>query len=263
MKYTERHHHSHPCELHMKNHQTTPYICDGCNQTGMGLSFSCERCNYDLHPDCVFASSSICHPFYKNCNFEFYNRPSGVLERFCDGCGGDIKGFAYHCDQSGRDLHPCCSKLPIQIEAEGVKLCLHEKLTSKCSWCGKRRLWNQVTGWSYVSTCDDFHFHINCVRDMIVKNWERGYFDRVNVPRIEFGDNGKGNCDNGHNKSLTMERSIVGNRERRIVTGTRIQDKVEKYWRIAKMVMRMIASTILGDPTSATVWLIEYLVSSS
>ncbi|KAI3892818.1 hypothetical protein MKX03_002426 [Papaver bracteatum] len=213
MKYTERRHHSHPCKLLMTNHRESPYICDGCNQIGLGLSFSCERCNYDLHQDCISASSSMRHPFYKTCNFKFYDSPPGERERFCDGCGGDIKGLSYHCDQSDRDLHPCCSKLPNQIEYEGVKLLLQEKLASKCSWCGKRRLWDQVTGWSY--------------------------------------------------KSLIMEHSVVGNRERRIVIGTRIQDKVQKYWRIAKLVMRMIASTLLGDPTSAIVWLIESLVSSS
>ncbi|KAI3887920.1 hypothetical protein MKX03_019645 [Papaver bracteatum] len=266
MKYTEKCHYSHPCKIYMKNHQESPYRCDGCKQIDFGLSFSCQRCSYDLHQDCIPESSSMCHPFYKNCNFKFYDHPLGKGERYCDGCGGEIKGFSYHCDQSGRDLHPCCSKLPYRIESEGVKLYLHDKLTSKCAWCGKKKLlWNQVTGWSYVSTCDNFHFHVNCVKDMIVKNWEGSYFKSVNSPRIEFGDNGHDNGDNGHKKSLTLalERSVVGNRERRIVTCTWIQARVEKYWRIAKMVMRMIASTILGDPTAGTVWLIEYLVSSS
>ncbi|KAI3832477.1 hypothetical protein MKX03_008983 [Papaver bracteatum] len=260
MKYTERRQHSHPCKLLMTNHRQSPYICDGCNQIGLGLSFSCERCNYDLHQDCISASSSMRHPFYKTCNFKFYDSPPGERERFCDGCGGDIKGYVYHCDQSDRDLHPCCSKLPNQIEYEGVKLLLQEKLASKCSWCGKRRLWDQVTGWSYVSTCDSFQFHVNCVKEMLVKFWESHHFNCVNAARI---DNGHDNRDNGPKKSLTMEHSVVGNRERRIVIGTRIQETVQKYWRIAKLVMRMIASTLLGDPTSATVWLIESLVSSS
>ncbi|XP_026397907.1 uncharacterized protein LOC113293505 [Papaver somniferum] len=263
MKYTERRHHSHSCKLHMTNHQESPYICDGCNQIGLGLSFSCERCSYDLHPDCISASSSMRHPYYKTSNFKFHDRPPGVRERFCDGCGGDIKGFSYHCDRSCRDLHPCCSKLPSQIEHEGVKLLLQEKLASKCSWCGKRRLWDQVTGWSYVSTCDSFQFHVNCVKEMLVKFWESRHFNCVNAARIEFGDNGRDNCDDGRKKSLAMEHSVVGNRERRMVISTRIQDKVQKYWRIARLVMRMIASTILGDPTSATAWLIESLVSSA
>ncbi|KAI3947476.1 hypothetical protein MKW92_017396 [Papaver armeniacum] len=255
MKYTERRHHSHPsCELHMKNHQTTPYTCDGCNQTGLGLSFSCEKCNYDLHQDCFSASSSMCHQFYKNSNFKFYDVPVDKLERFCDACGGDIKGFSYHCDQSGDsglDLHPCCSKLPIQIEAEGVKLYLQKKLTSNCSWCGKKVLEKKFTGWSYVSTCGDFQFHVNCVMESLVKNCERSHFNCVNSPRIEFGG------------SSTLERTIVGNTERRMVTRTRMQDGFKKFWRIAKLVMGMIVSAILGDPTSATVLLIESLVSSS
>ncbi|MCL7025692.1 hypothetical protein MKW94_006160, partial [Papaver nudicaule] len=215
-----------------------------------GSCYRCEECNYDLHPDCISAASSISHPFYRKCNFKFLKSPRG--ERLCDACGGDVKGFVYHCEKSGRDLHPCCSKLPIQIESEGVKLNLQEKLTVECSWCGKRRLSHKVTGWSYVSTCNEFHFHVNCVKEMLMKIWERGHFNTQSAPRIGLHSDGEIKNEN-INIFMTMDRRIVGNTEQRTVNRTRIRDGVEKT----------IISTILGDPTLAITWLVESLISST
>ncbi|KAI3981233.1 hypothetical protein MKX01_041372 [Papaver californicum] len=260
MKYMERYHSSHPCKLHLVNHQRSPYICDGCMEIGFDSCYRCEEHNYDLHPDCISAASTISHPFYIKCNFKFFKSPPG--ERICDACGGDIKGFVYHCDKSGRDLHPCCSKLPNHIEGEGVKFNLHEKLSAECSWCGKRRIWDKVTGWSYVSTCNNFHFHVNCVKEMVVKIWERGHFNTENAPRIGYGEYDR-DFKNGNMNTFTFERRIVGNIERGVVNRTRMRDGVEKYLRIAKLVMRSIVSIILGDPTVAITWLVESLISST
>ncbi|OVA18339.1 Protein kinase C-like [Macleaya cordata] len=259
MRYIEQEHHSHPHKLELVYHRI-PYRCDGCKEIGFGLSYTCEPCNFDLHKDCILATSSTSHPFYPKCNFNFLDHAPGIRSRYCDACGKDVKGFVYHCTKTGRDLHPCCSNLPYEIEGEGVKLTLHEKLSSKCSWCGKRRLWKGVTGWSYVSTCDTFHFHVSCVKEMLVKKWENGHFRKgaAGGTRVE-------QFDDDENTSLALERNVIQNMQLATVNqaDNRIQDGVRKYWRIVKMVVKVIVSTIIGDPTAAVAWLIESIVSSS
>ncbi|KAK9156643.1 hypothetical protein Scep_003217 [Stephania cephalantha] len=245
MIYTKLGHYSHPEHKLKLIHSHTPYKCDGCMDIGFGLRYRCKPCNFDLHKDCMFATSSANHAFYKDSVFKFHDSPPGERDRFCDACGGDVKGFVYHCEAHNRDLHPCCRNLPCRIEGDGVVLNLKEKVTSKCYWCGKRELWEGVTGWSYVSTCKTYHFHVSCVKDILVKRWEKEYF------------NGDGNYSSVSGGALEIDRNpdlelvpYQGGGGGRFV----------KYLKMVKFVVKLIVSTLLGDPTAIVASIIEAII---
>ncbi|KAF8393776.1 hypothetical protein HHK36_019974 [Tetracentron sinense] len=163
--------HKHPLKY---KYNGAPYECNGCKEQGFGPTYVCEReeCNLRFHKYCALASpgSTISHSIYKDCEFIFYEKPQPgrkVNERICDACVNDIKGYAYHCNNNGYDLHPCCANLPPTLEHDGVKLYLEKKISSKCNKCRVKERWEDFTGWSYVSVSGKEKYHVSCVMQMI------------------------------------------------------------------------------------------------
>ncbi|XP_010253825.1 PREDICTED: uncharacterized protein LOC104594968 [Nelumbo nucifera] len=260
MIYTDQPHFSHPQHNLQLEKSETPYTCDGCKEIGFGIRYRCDACNYDLHEDCMFPdSSSISHPFYKGYSFEFMEGAPGERQRYCDACGRDIKGFVYHCPEGGYDLHPCCRRLPNVIRGEGVTLKLRDKVKSRCYKCGRRELWGRVTGWSYVSTCTKYHFHVSCVKDVLLETWKRGYLSHLSSRQgtchddqvLEKNDGALVVCSRNQ---LEQQLAIPANSTTNGAT-------IRRYWRIAKVVFKIILTSILGDPTAAILGLIEYMAS--
>ncbi|KAK1571965.1 hypothetical protein Q3G72_025529 [Acer saccharum] len=69
--------------------------------------------DFDLHEDCMFPKLTIHHALFKNSTFKFFSQsPGGHRERYCDACGKHVRGFMYHCEEQGWDLHPSCVNLP-------------------------------------------------------------------------------------------------------------------------------------------------------
>lgn len=136
--------HDHP--LVMVNQQR-PYTCDGCKTEGIGLRYRCERCNYDLHHQCMFSSPKL--KFQGN-QYRFLEKPLPgpnctranycIDCRNCDACGKNVKGFVYHCSDTGWDLHPRCAKLDCKISIGDVTFWLEKQGPSTCAWCNKRLL---------------------------------------------------------------------------------------------------------------------------
>ncbi|TXG49754.1 hypothetical protein EZV62_025629 [Acer yangbiense] len=200
-----------------------PYTCDGCKELGIGPRHRCDDCNYDLHKDCKFYKSTISHDFFPNSAFKFLLRPLGQDKRWCDGCGKPVRGFVYHCKEEGWDLHPCCMNLPDKLEVDDVKFKLRNKMLKKCVWCkrrSKRRRHeesvSEIRGWSYVSECDKYHFHVNCASEMILEGWKNESYS-----------------NNDYNDQTAPDS--------------------EKLIRIVKMFFKVFVGILLGDPTTTLV----------
>ncbi|PIA32876.1 hypothetical protein AQUCO_04300071v1 [Aquilegia coerulea] len=248
MKYEDVKHASHNHNLKPVWNKT-PYRCDGCKETGWGLRFRCEGCNYDLHKDCALSSPSISHPFYRNCRFKFH--PRTFADTYCNGCAKGILGFVYHCHGRGYNLHPCCANLPSVLQGEMVELHLHESISwSKCGKCSRRNLRGHVRGWSYRSTCKEYHFHVSCVKDLmkdlVVEKWEKGYIN------------------GGENNDLSIEISEVPDLLLTYGSGKLSwRGKMKISWITVAEVLNLIVSIVLGDPLalgiSATLFFVSLL----
>ncbi|KAL5801470.1 hypothetical protein ACOSQ3_033102 [Xanthoceras sorbifolium] len=140
-----------------------------------------------------YKSTGARHDFFRNSTFEFLFRPPDGDKRYCDGCGKPVKGFVYHCRKKGWDLHPCRMNLPNKLKVKDVKFRLHDKVLKKCFWCNRRRLEGSVSGirgWSYVSKCDKYHFHVNCATEMAHEGWRNESYSNNN--------------NNNHSNSLAL-----------------------------------------------------------
>ncbi|PIA39087.1 hypothetical protein AQUCO_02700337v1 [Aquilegia coerulea] len=241
MIYTDIKHFSHGHNLKLLCDKT-PYKCDGCKEPGWGPRYRCEDCNFDLHKECALYSSSMSHPFYKNRSFEFLESPI-TYNRYCNACGRDILGFVYHCYATGHDLHPLCANLPCTLQADGVELRLHDKLSSKCGKCRTRTLWGNVRGWSYRSSTG-YEFYVSCVKKMAVENWEKKYFGE------------------GEKNDLAMEITNPTNFQLTNIRGSNSgKGMISKCWKIAKVVISLLFSILTGDPIGVTTCLIGSLFS--
>ena len=228
---------SHPeYELKLKNYDK-PYICSGCKEHGFGKRYRCEECDYELHKDCMFTTPTTSHQFFRNSTFKFYEQPPSKCnnlycddcKRYCDACGKHVKGFVYHCPKTGMDMHPCCCNLKNELEIDGVKFRLRETL-SKCSWCNQTKIkdgWSKIKGWSYVSECNTYNFHVYCTMEMVFEGWKHGTAKDNDCLALE---------------NLEL-RSIQGHLNRNRGRGT-------KYLRMAKIFLKTIISILIGDPTN-------------
>lgn len=248
-------HRSHPHPLHLKP-PGTPYRCSGCRELGFGSSYCCENswCEYILHEECANVVSSVPHRFFPKSYFEFYEKAPGNRARYCDACGKDVKGFVYHCSNTGNDLHPRCLNLKDTISDEDgcVTLKLCQEVPSKCVKCKHRKVVeNKIEGWSYVSSMGNCCYHVSCFKDLILENWNKGYFSRESNS-IQVSDD----HDPESQLALTSMVMVQGG-------GSSRRSRTIKMWcKIGVVVFKLIFSAIFGNPISAMVTLVEALVSN-
>ena len=236
---------SHQHHLELKCIQTC-HDCDGCKELVFGSCYKCKkRCDYHLHKECAILDfGSITHPFFKKSHFTFHESPSGPSQTSsCVACGKKVQGFMYKSSSNDAHvLHPCCFKLPHNktTENHGV-INLLEKLpfmSKSCLKCGKKNISNEIKGWAYVSACGKYRYHVACVKDMVVENWN-------NVRFLQQSE--------GRNKS-TVE--FIVQQITAVLTGK----KVRKYsWTIIKSIVELIISAIFGDSTSIILTLADSL----
>ncbi|GAB4838695.1 hypothetical protein Ancab_028238 [Ancistrocladus abbreviatus] len=215
-----------------------PFNCAGCKEAGIGLKYECQDCDFDLHKICALAPSSISHPFYKKCHFQFYHEPPGSVSRVCDACNNDVQGFVYHCRRCGFDLHPCCANLPQALNDGEVNLYLCIKLSGPCHYCG-----GKGPGWGYRSRCKTYNLHVSCVKKLLVESWEAMY---LNVDKNKVRE---------MQTRIPSLRGMLSNRH-----GERV-GKLRKCCRIAGTAVSIIVSAILGDPTALIASVIGGLLS--
>ncbi|KAJ6325255.1 hypothetical protein OIU76_012354 [Salix suchowensis] len=249
MGLTKITHSSHSGHFLLLKYPQEPYKCEGCKELGFGRCYECEHedCSFYLHEECAHATPSAFHSFLK-CSLKFHPRAPQGGERFCDACGQDVLGFVYQCKHKRpHDYHPSCLKLKrTLITEDGTRLHLKEKPPSKCLNCRSSRTSNGIKGWSYVSSCGQYCYHVACVKDMILENWRNGYFLQ------------DGNVNEVNNYRALQ--SSIPNREVAL-PGGRSSSKTTQILRKAKTAVMLIISALFGDPTALISLVIQQLLS--
>jgi hypothetical protein len=243
----EKQHPSHPHQLTLMSVQT-PYRCHGCKNEGCEPCYQCWDCGFYLHEQCALGSRTH-HPFFKE-RFLFSDKPSIDPRHvgFCVACGESVQGFRYTADCNNGPavfLHPCCLKLPLvrtDVDLEGVTVKLSKKISwpSKCLKCQSRKLSPEVRGWAYVSTCGNYHYHVACVKGLILEKWRKDYFDRQS-------DGG----ETTSTMSLVVEHGNLTGRKARRLSSQKIQ-----------RVLQLVVAAIFGDGISTFIQLIVSGISA-
>ncbi|CAB4290289.1 unnamed protein product [Prunus armeniaca] len=129
-KFDEIPHPSHPEHKLEQSWTGKLFMCNGCNEPGIGSHYTCPQssCSFDLHVHCAIPLGLFHHPFQRGCSFQLLPSPPENTGS-CNACGEKGTGFVYHCKGCKSNLHPCCAKLPMKLEAGDVNLYLYEKTT--------------------------------------------------------------------------------------------------------------------------------------
>ncbi|KAL9418819.1 hypothetical protein AB3S75_036718 [Citrus x aurantiifolia] len=240
----------HRHKLELKSYKK-PYNCDGCKELGFGARYRCDKCNFDLHQDCMLAAPIAHHDFFKNSTFKIFHQPPQKCsdycrecQSYCDACAKPVRGLYYHCEKEGWDLHPCCRNLPNNLPIENIKFKLRNKVSSKCIWCKKKNLEGTVSGirgWSYVSECKEYHFHVHCAMDMVIDGWRNGAFNNQDGNSLAALEN--------------LELPLL----RQYLSGNRRSSS--KFTKVVKIVLKTIVGILLGDPTVVLTGILVDLVA--
>ncbi|XP_054789568.1 uncharacterized protein LOC129295117 [Prosopis cineraria] len=196
-----------------------------------------------------------------NRRFDFiWEPPGGPNSRYCDSCGQDVRGFLYH-DQYSKhkfDLHPCCMNLKRTMSDPNgtVELNLKDQAPSKCVKC-KRKYLNNVQskeafrGWSYVSSCGNYCYHVYCVKTLILENREKGYF---NVASSSSSSSSSSLVIGSETASATSSLAMDRRRRSSKLSVTRALIKM------VKVGFSVIISVLFGNPPPLFVALAENLL---
>ncbi|KAL6502528.1 hypothetical protein OROHE_024533 [Orobanche hederae] len=244
MKYTEISHFSHPHHKLKLHHTEAPFKCDGCKEIGIGSAYMCSAavaaCDYDLHTHCAVPSTSIAHPFYIKCSFQFLSRPPGKEARYCNACERAVKGFLYHCRLCGFDLHPCCAKLPMVIDDGDIKLYLYSSVSAPCHRCGRKG-----RSWCYRSSCKKYNLHVACVKEMLVDSWHELYDGVSYTSSKKYGS-----------RVPSLKATLEAHTNHKKSRG-----RVQKCCEVAGLALQFVVSAVLGDPTTLIAGVVGALMS--
>ncbi|PIN22865.1 hypothetical protein CDL12_04416 [Handroanthus impetiginosus] len=198
---------------------------------GFGQRYTCYLCGKELHRECRYPKGIITHGYFPGSSFKFHGKPftrlgkNGKREysKCCDACGKDICGFSYHCEVDNLDLHPCCRNLQEKLLVDTSMFNLRSKVLSKCMMCKKGKISDgnrYAPGWSYVSKCNKYHFHVYCMKEMV----HEAYMKSGNMALEEVDLKG-------------VIKSKKSSRTERTAFGT------------IKAFLKIIVAVLLGDPT--------------
>ncbi|KAK2976866.1 hypothetical protein RJ640_009317 [Escallonia rubra] len=247
-------HFSHPDhKLELKNYKK-PYTCNGCKEQGFGPRYRCNECDYELHKDCMFNAQITSHEFYKGSSFKFFSQLPKKWCKSCDACGKALNGFVYHCEEEGTNLHPCCLNLKNTIyidngrqggELASMTFRLQTKKSGKCIWCNNKKEGSTsgIGGWSYVSDCKEYHFHVYCTTEMALEGWKTGALDSLELVSERTENKNGGELDNWE---LILERR-----------GHKTSGTGKKFAKIAKVFLKIMMSLLLGDPITPLVGVLD------
>ncbi|KAF8110640.1 hypothetical protein N665_0081s0070 [Sinapis alba] len=89
------------------------FICDGCKTYGLGRTYRCASCDYNLHEFCVTCPRTVLSILHPQHELRLVHQDG----RWCDICNETTKGLFYQCKPCGFDVHPLCTQQP-QKESE-------------------------------------------------------------------------------------------------------------------------------------------------
>ncbi|XP_028783653.1 uncharacterized protein LOC114739741 [Neltuma alba] len=246
--------HDHPVRL--EGDEPNPFECSGCKEPGCGPRYRCERgCPFVLHKDCSKAcpeSPSIGHPLVDNSRFKFLWEPPRRPKRlFCVACGGAVKGFVYHDRKHDLVLHPCCMNLKSTMSDPSEKLTLNldNKMPSKCVKCKEKVLKVQskrpFTGWSYVSSCEKYCYHVYCVKKLIPDGWKSGSFNGGSSSSSSLRGRNLSTHGTASSSSITSAKRSSALARRRSSRSSVTRGLIK----VVKIGLSVIMSLLLGNPT--------------
>ncbi|XP_039166845.1 uncharacterized protein LOC120292633 [Eucalyptus grandis] len=212
------------------------FRCDGCKQDGIGLSYRCDKCNFDLHFHCAKTPNTISHPSYGKRSFKFMSEPPKGRPPCCDACGNDVTGFFYCCEAKGVkvNLHPCCAKLPKELDHGKMKFSLWLQVTTSCHKCEKER-----KSWVYRSECDKkYTLHVACAREMLMEWWRNG--------------------DGGTSTGLPTGVPCLKDR---LQVPHKMSKSKKKWWKMLLLALRFMISAWAGDPTTLIAGVLSSIMS--
>lgn len=179
-------------------------------------------------------SNKITPSFLQDGNtFEFLKKhhplPSSRYKRYCDACGMEVKGFVYHCFQTGFDLHPCCASLETHLQIHGQRLTLNkESVQNKCDLCNLKGASESTRiddGWFYASKNKKYKCHVSCIMNLSTKSSDL--------------------TDNIFSNGSALARLEL----LPIVKKKRSGNDGNKYWKILKTIVTYVIAVVIGDPT--------------
>uniref|UniRef100_A0A0E0LUR0 DC1 domain-containing protein n=1 Tax=Oryza punctata TaxID=4537 RepID=A0A0E0LUR0_ORYPU len=235
-------HWAHPeHELTLASTAGAPFRCDGCQEPGGdGPRYRCAPCNFDLHTDCAIPPATLQHPllFKAGCTFVFLREPPApAVNRQCDACGDDVRGFVFHCHDRDLDLHPCCASLEDRIitggdgDGDGRVFELTKAAASRrrCGVCGDK----SSRFWFYRGRFDgeDVYIHVACVKELAVRRWEASYRRRSGAGQIVLAG------------APLMEGALQS-----LSRKSRRSGGFERFSKIVGVIVSAIIAVIFGNP---------------
>lgn len=219
------------------------FMCNGCNEPGIGLHYNCPHssCSFDLHVHCAIPLGPLRHPFQRGCSLELLQSPPENASsceacrqkaRSCEACREKVTGFVYHCENCKSNLHPCCAKLPMELDVGDGIFYLYEKVKKSCQACGYKG-----KGWSYRSADKKCSLHVACAKKLIAEKWLHG---------------------SGHGDDL---QTTIPNLNNMIQKYRQPKGKLKKFAEIVRLVLKTVISTLLGDPTALIAGTVKLLLT--
>lgn len=140
------------------------FFCEGCKMIGIGPRYACKLCDETMHKWCRYpkVGEVISHEFYGSAELTFTRRVVTKGTR-CNACLKHIRGYNYLCKANGVDLHPGCYKLDRKVYFDGNIFNLQKEMSSCCMKCKS----SDIKGWSYVSSCNNDHYHVHCFTEKL------------------------------------------------------------------------------------------------
>ncbi|XP_044970708.1 uncharacterized protein LOC123430944 [Hordeum vulgare subsp. vulgare] len=138
------------------------FKCNGCHELGTGAErYTCRQCDFDLHKDCALAQPTFEHKLLPGSTFGLcFEAPRTKHKQMCSACGGYVLGLHYHSNYLY--LHPCCAKLPLEIQlGDQLTFELRTQVSHCCTKC--RKGGGVRDFWFYRSTCKTVYLHVRCV----------------------------------------------------------------------------------------------------
>ncbi|KAH7284995.1 hypothetical protein KP509_33G006500 [Ceratopteris richardii] len=141
---------------------TEKYICNLCRESGCGPVYHCSHCDFDLHVSCAAMEPVAYH--FTHLDHLLLLAPPDPRKRMCDSCGGDIRGWAFRCDECDFDLHSICAKAPrfMRHQDHPHPLELRRQDASRNLECSGCR--NRIKNHAYECVVCDFRLHQLCAR---------------------------------------------------------------------------------------------------
>ncbi|CAH8354167.1 unnamed protein product [Eruca vesicaria subsp. sativa] len=120
-------------------------LCEICEQSIYGPSYSCPQCHLYFHLDCVHLSKKVNHPCHSNHPLQLIAVESltGGAEKFCISCLAAAEKFISHCSICNFSIWLICFKNPPPLVVEHTKTHKHplnlfpKKMPFTCDVCGE------------------------------------------------------------------------------------------------------------------------------